>query len=87
MFLGYFDGGGATFPFSFPPARVADEVGFEEGEDDGPALWGTLVSHFFCPSGGLAPFFFRVAEEADGFLDNARGDSDFLSLWGFWGGF
>ena len=80
--LGYF-GGGATFPFSFPPARVADEVGFEESEGEDPALWGTLVLQFFCPSGGLAPFFFEVAEEADGLLDNDREDSDFWGLWGF----
>ena len=71
--------GGATFPFS---SGGINGVGLDsEGED--LALWGVLNLQFFCPSGGLAPFFFEVAEEADGLLDNDREDSDFWSLWGF----
>ena len=70
-------GGGGTFPFSFPPVGGTDEVSGDL------ALWGVLSLKFFCPSGGLAPLFFRVAEEADGLLDNDREDSDFWSLWGF----
>ena len=75
--------GGGDFPFSFPPAGVADGVGFEKSEGDDLALWGMPVLQIFCPSGGLAPLFFRVADEADGLLDNDREDSDFWSLWGF----
>ena len=75
-------GGGATFPFSFSPVGGPDEVGLDsEGGD--LALWGVLDLKLFCPSGGLASLFFKVAEEADGLLDNDREDSDFWSLRGF----
>ena len=85
LILGYF-GGGATFPFSFPPVGGTDGFGLDsEGED--LALWGVLALQFFWPSGGLDSFVFGAAEEAaeevDGLLDNDREDSDFLSLWGF----
>ena len=81
LVLGYF-GGGATFPFSFPPVGGTDGVGLDnEGED--LALWGVLTLQFFWPSGGLDSFVFGAAEEVDGLLDNDREDSDFLSPWGF----